>query len=294
MAEINITHEQLKTQRTKLLDLQWLAVIIVLGFMALVFLAPLIKVLFLGITDSEGNFTLSLLASLFTDAGVSHILWQTTVTSVEVSLCCLILGYPAAYFLAQLKGKMAKLTGIAILFPFLTSSLVRTFVFIVLLGRTGILNSSLEAMGIPGAPFKLLFNQTGVIIGMTYVLMPYMLLSLIGTMRKIDVRLLNAARSLGANGRTIFWTVYLPLSLPGVAAGTIITTILSFGYFVTPALMGGPSETMIAQLVEQRIVSTYDLHGAAALSIIMLVIVLGIYAIAARWLGLSRLMRPNG
>ncbi|WP_213990373.1 ABC transporter permease [Sodalis sp. dw_96] len=294
MAEVNIETAQTPRKRLTAPDLQWLALTVVLLFMLVTFIAPLLQVLFLSITDDGGNFTSAILKEVVKNSSLRHIILQTVCTAAEVSVCCLVIGYPAAYYLSQLKGRMATLTGIAILFPFLTSSLVRTFVFMVILGRTGLLNSLVKALGIPGAPFRLLFNQTGVVIGMTYVLLPYMLLSLIGTMRKIDPVLLNAARSLGAGPTTIFLSVYLPLSLPGVAAGTIITTILGFGYFVTPALMGGPSETMIAQLVEQRIAVMYDMHGAAALSLIMLAIVLAVYAIGARWLGLSRMMRPHG
>lgn len=275
-------------------DLQWLALAVVMVFMIVAFVAPLLRLLVLSIADDGGRLSLGYFRDLIGTGNLSPVLVQTAVTALEVSFACLILGYPAAYFLSRLSGWKASLTGVAILFPFLTSSLVRTFVFIVLLGRTGAFNSLLVSIGIPGAPFKLLFNQTGVVIGMTYVLLPYMLLSLIGTMRKIDDTLIKAALSLGASRATAFWTVYLPLSLPGVAAGMVITTILGFGYFVTPALMGGPSERMIAQLVEQRIVVMYDLHGAAALSVVMLAVVLAAYAIAARFLGFSRLMRPQG
>jgi putative spermidine/putrescine transport system permease protein len=272
---------------------QHVGLVLVLGFLAAAFLAPLANVLVLSVTDAEGRLSLDSFRDLVASDSLGTVLRQTAMTATQVSAACLVIGYPAAAYLARLEGWKAGLTGVAILFPFLTSSLVRTFVFIVLLGRSGVVNSALVGLGVPGAPFKLLFNQTGVVIGMTYVLLPYMLLSLIGTMRRIDRGLLDAAQSLGASRWTVFWTVYLPLSLPGVAAGVVITTILGFGYFVTPALMGGPGEKMIAQLVEQRIVLLYDLRGAAALSVVMLAIVLLTYAAAARWLGLSRLMRPD-
>ncbi|WP_138472505.1 ABC transporter permease [Poseidonocella sp. HB161398] len=280
--------------RRSVADLQWLSVAVILLFLGATFLAPLFEVLALSLTDADGTFSLAQFRELADSSSLRPVLLQTTITALEVTLACIVIGYPAAIYLSRLEGWKASLTSVAILFPFLTSSLVRTFVFIVLLGRNGVLNNALVWLGVPGAPFKLLFNQTGVVIGMTYVLLPYMLLSLIGTMRKIDGTLLDAARSMGASRARVFWTVYLPLSLPGVAAGAIITTILGFGYFVTPALMGGPGEKMIAQMVEQRIVTLYDLPGAAAISVVMLTIVLMAYAAAARWLGLSRLMRPQG
>ena len=218
------------------------------------------------------------------------MLWQTARTAVTVSLLCLVIGYPAAYCLAKLTGWKAAMVSTLILFPFLSSSLVRTFVFIVLLGRRGVVNEALLAAGVPGAPFRLLFNETGVLIGMTYVLLPYMILSLVGSMKAIDPRLLGAAQSLGAGRLTAHLRVFLPLSLPGVAAGTVITTILGFGYFVTPSLMGGPGQMMIAQLVEQQVSTTLNLAGAAALAVVMLAIVAAAYAGASRCLGLNRLI----
>jgi putative spermidine/putrescine transport system permease protein len=262
---------------------------LVLGFLSLAFVYPLCRVLLLSVTDQAGHFSLVILRNTLASTATRRVLLQTIGTSVLVSLVCLLIGYPAAYRLARLRGWKATLCSVLILFPFLSSSLVRTFVFIVLLGRRGALNELLAVLHVPGVPLQLLFNETGVVIGMTYVLLPSMLLSLVGTMRSIDPSLLAAALSLGARRWTVFFTVYLPLSLPGVAAGTVLTTILGFGYFVTPALMGGPANTMIAQLVEQQVVVTYDLSGAAAVAMVMLVVVGAWYAVASRWLGLGRL-----
>ncbi|TNM63056.1 ABC transporter permease [Aliirhizobium smilacinae] len=272
---------------------QFVGLAILLAFLSVFFLYPLVEILVLSVIDAEGSLSLQPLYKLLTNAGIQSILLQTAVTSVTVAFTCLVIAYPAAACLARLEGWKATLGNIIILFPFLTSSLVRTFVFIVLLGRNGMLNQFLVSIGVPGAPWKLLFNQTGVIIGMTYVLLPYMLLSLVGSMKRVDARLIDAARSLGAGRVTIFFTVYLPLTAPGVAAGLVITTILAFGYFVTPALMGGPAQVMIAQLVEQQVVIMFNLSQAAGLSIIMLVIVGVAYAVAARWLGIARLMRAG-
>ncbi|WP_439495789.1 ABC transporter permease [Bosea sp. (in: a-proteobacteria)] len=265
---------------------------LVLGFLGLFFLYPLARILMLSLTEG-GSPSLGIFSRLLSESSTRQVLFQTIQTSLTVSLICLVVAYPAAARLASLDGWKATLCNVLILFPFLTSSLVRTFVFIVLLGRRGVVNQALEYLGVPGVPFKLLFNQIGVVIGMSYVLLPYMLLSLVGSMKRIDPALLRAARSLGASPFTVFTTVYLPLTLPGVAAGFVITTILGFGYFVTPALMGGPGDMMIAQLVEQQISVTYNLGTAAALAVVMIVVVAGSYAMASRWLGLSRLMRPD-
>ena len=269
---------------------QMLGLWLVLGFVSFFFVYPIGQVLLLSLTDGNGHFSLATFHDVLTSVSTQQVLLQTIKTSLLVSLVCLIVGYPAACVLARLEGWKATLCNVLILFPFLSSSLVRTFVFIVLLGRRGAVNWLLQYFHVPGTPVKLLFNEAGVVIGMSYVLLPYMLLSLVGSMKRIDPSLLAAALSLGARRRTVFATIYVPLSLPGVMAGTVITTILGFGYFVTPALMGGPSETMIAQLVEQQVAVTYNLTGAAALAVVMLAVVGIAYAVASRWLGLSRLM----
>ena len=274
-------------------DKQILGLWLVLGFVALSFLYPLAEVLVLSVTDADGHLTPAKFQELLTNASTRRVLQQTITTSLLVSLICLLVAYPAAVYLARLTGWKSTLCNVLILFPFLSSSLIRTFVFIVLLGRRGTVNQFLEYVGVPGAPFRMLFNDVGVLIGMSYVLLPYMLLSLVGTMKRINPALLDAALSLGASRFTVFVTVYFPLSLPGVATGVVITSILAFGYFVTPALMGGPGQMMIAQLVEQRVTTTYDLGGAAAVAVLMLVFVSVAYACASRWLGLSRLMRSE-
>jgi putative spermidine/putrescine transport system permease protein len=274
------------SERRQILGL-WL----VLALVSVFFVYPLCRVLLLSVTDPAGDFSLATFQDVLTSASTWRVLLQTVKTSAIVSLICLVIGYPAACCLARLQGWASTLCSVVILVPFLTSSLVRSFVFIVLLGRRGALNRLLDYFGIPGTPLRLLFNETGVLIGMSYVLLPYMLLSLVGSMKRIDRTYLDAALSLGASRLTMFMTIYLPLSLPGVAAGAVITMILGFGYFVTPALMGGPSDMMIAQLVEQQVTVSYNLGGAAALAVVMLVVVGASYGVASRWLGLRQLTR---
>jgi ABC-type spermidine/putrescine transport system permease subunit I len=277
---------------TRFIRAEWMGMWMILAFLGVFFLYPLAQILMLSLTQN-GRLTLGVLGKVLGEPTTRQVLLQTIQTSLMVSFICALIAYPAAARLAGLEGWKSTLCNIMILFPFLTSSLVRTFVFIVLLGRRGVVNQALDYLGVPGGPYKLLFNQIGVVIGMTYVLLPYMLLSLVGSMRKIDPALMRAARSLGASHFTMFRTVYLPLSLPGLATGFVITTILGFGYFVTPALMGGPGDMMIAQLVEQQVSVTYNLSGAAALAVVMIVVVAVAYAASSRWLGLSRLMRAD-
>jgi ABC-type spermidine/putrescine transport system permease subunit I len=138
---------------------------------------------------------------------------------------------------------------LSIVLPYFTSIIVRTFSWMVLLGEHGLVNNLLLAIGLTNAPLSLMYDRLGVLIGMSYVLLPYMVLTLYAAMRAIDPLLLRASASLGASGFYTFWRVYFPLSLPGVLSGALIVYILSIGFFITPALMGGQHDIMIAMLI---------------------------------------------
>jgi ABC-type spermidine/putrescine transport system permease subunit I len=138
---------------------------------------------------------------------------------------------------------------LSIVLPYFTSIIVRTFSWMVLLGEHGLVNNLLLAIGLTNAPLPLMYDRLGVLVGMSYVLLPYMVLTLYAAMRAIDPLLLRASASLGASGFYTFWRVYFPLSLPGVLSGALIVYILSIGFFITPALMGGQHDIMIAMLI---------------------------------------------
>jgi ABC-type spermidine/putrescine transport system permease subunit I len=159
----------------------------------------------------------------------------------------------------------------------------------VLLGREGLINNTLRDLGLIDAPLPLLYNTGSIVIGMTYVLLPYMVLTLFAAMRSIDRNLLLAARGMGASGAMIFWRVYWPLSLHGVISGALIVFILSIGFFITPALMGGPSDVMVAMLIERSVEITLDWQGAAVMSLFLLAVTLALYAVYCRMTDLRRL-----
>jgi ABC-type spermidine/putrescine transport system permease subunit I len=163
---------------------------------------------------------------------------------------------------------------IIIVLPFFTSIIVRTYAWMVLLGRNGIVNQYLMALHLTDAPLPLLYNQAGVVIGMTYVLLPYMVLTVYSVMRGIDPELVRAAHSLGASRLQAFRRVFLPLSLPGIAGGTLLVFILSLGFFITPALMGGPGDMMIAMLIEREVEITLNWAFASALAVVLLALTL--------------------
>lgn len=224
----------------------------------------------------------------------SRVMLQTIVVTNWISLLVtatvLLLAYPVAYYLANRRGPRFTLVLFCVIVPYFTSIIVRTFSWMVLLGRTGLVNKLLQGIGVIDAPLPLLYNKAAVVIGMTYVLLPYMVLTLFAAMRSIDHDLLRAARGMGASGLMIFCRIYFPLSLHGVVSGALIVFILSIGFFVTPALMGGPSDAMVATLIERSVEIDLDWSTAAVMSLYLLAVTLLLYAVYCRLTDLQRLL----
>ena len=217
------------------------------------------------------------------------VLLRTLWISAMVTLACLLLGYPLAYRLATLPEGAANLLMILVLLPFWTSLLVRTASWIVLLQREGPVNDTLHWLGLIDAPLALVYNRAGVYIAMTHVLLPFMVLPLYSVMRGIPANFVRAALSLGARPSTAFFRVYLPLSMPGVAAGCLLVFILAIGYYITPALVGGPSDQMISYFVAFFTLKTVNWGMAAALGSVLLAGTVVLYMIYARLVGIDRL-----
>jgi putative spermidine/putrescine transport system permease protein len=217
------------------------------------------------------------------------ILARTFWISALVTLFCLILGYPLAYLLATLPERWANPLLILVLLPFWTSLLVRTAAWIVLLQREGVINDLLVRLGFLAEPVALVFNRTGVLVAMTHVLVPFMVLPLYSVMRGIPLSLTRVALSLGATPLLAFRKVYLPLSMPGVAAGCLLVFILALGYYITPALVGGAADQMISYFVAFFTLQTANWGMAAALATLLLVATLLLYWVYARLVGIDRL-----
>ncbi len=215
-------------------------------------------------------------------------------TAAVVTLIALLLGYPLAYVLATVRPRLARVLVVIVVLPFLTSIIVRTYAWMVLLGSNGVVNQYLQALGLTRQPLRLLYNQAGVVVGMTYVLLPFMVLTLASVMRGIDPALVRAAHSLGASRWQAFRRVFLPLSAPGIAGGALLVFILSLGFFITPALMGGPSDVMIAMLIEREVEFTLNWSFASALAVILLALSLVGFAAYYRLMRLERLFEGLG
>ena len=264
-----------------------LALLPVLLVLLGLFVYPLLGILTRSVY--KGGYTLDAYRQVFRVPVYLTVIGLTFGTAAVVTLLCLLLGYPLAYVLARLPPRSARLLLIVVVLPYFTSIIVRTYAWMVLLGRNGLVNQWLVALGVADKPLPLLYNQAGVLIGMTYVLLPFMTLTLFSVMRGIDPALLRAAHSLGGSRLQAFRRVFLPLSLPGIAAGALLVFILSLGFFITPALMGGPGDVMIAMLIEREVEITLNWGFASALAVILLALTLAGFALAQRVVRLDRL-----
>jgi putative spermidine/putrescine transport system permease protein len=210
---------------------------------------------------------------------------RTFWISLVVTIACLALGYPLAYLLASLPQRLGNLLMILVLLPFWTSVLVRTTAWIVVLQRDGMANGLLRWLGLIREPLDLVYNRTGVYIAMTHVLLPFMVLPLYGVMKGISPIGMRAALSLGARPLAAFRRVYLPQSLPGVSAGSLLVFILALGYFITPALLGGANDQMIAYFIAFYTNQTLNWGMAAALSVTLLTSTIVLYGVYTRLVG---------
>jgi ABC-type spermidine/putrescine transport system permease subunit I len=238
----------------------------------------------------KGGYTLDAYRQIVRVPVYLTVFGLTFRTAAIVTVVSLLLAYPLAYVLVSLSRRLARLLLIVVVLPFFTSLIVRTYAWMVLLGRNGLVNQWLVALGLVEKPVPLLYNQAGVLIGMTYVLLPFMVLTLWSVMRGIDPGLVRAAHSLGAGRLQAFRRIFLPLSAPGIAAGTVLVFILSLGFFITPALMGGPSDVLIAMLIEREVEITLNWGFASALAVILLALTLAGFVVYNRVARLDRVL----
>lgn len=249
-------------------------------FLFFCFVVPLARLFSLAFTDEAGPF--ATFAVLAESEVYRRVMVNTFLVAFAVALITVVLAWPVAYILTKLKGFWFAFALYGVLFPFWISVLVRTFSWMILLERNGPLNRFLVNLGITDKPLALLFNDTGVMIGMVHVLLPYAILPLYGAMLRIDPRLLMASDGLGASLFDTFRRVYFPLCLPGLLGGATFVFLLSLGFFITPALLGGANAITLSMLIASFINDRLAWSLAAAASLILLVIVLALLAATAK------------
>lgn len=249
----------------------WLALPTVLTLLTL-FVAPMLYIL-LSTAWEDG---ITYYKKFFTDSFYVNILWKTVHVSLKTTLYSLLLGYPAAFFLARTKCKIKNLLMIMTVFPFLVSAVVRSYGWMVILGKNGLLNQFLKGMGLIEKPLSILYTEKAVIIGLVHLLVPYMVLNITSVLQGIDRNIEYAAYSLGAGPIRTFFRVVFPLSAPGVISGCILVFTLSMTGYVTPKLLGGPKFRVMSTMVFQEINVNFNWGFASALSYILLFVILAI------------------
>uniref|UniRef100_A0A831X8G9 ABC transporter permease n=1 Tax=Thermorudis peleae TaxID=1382356 RepID=A0A831X8G9_9BACT len=252
------------------------------------FVYPILRLLVTSVYD-QGIISLEHYRRIVEVDVYLRVMRTTFTIALQVTAICLVLGYPLAYFLSTLRARTARLLLILVLIPFWTSILVRTYAWMVLLQRQGVVNRWLLELGLIDEPLRMMYNRIGVLVGMVHVLLPFMVLPAFAVMRGIDRDLIRAAQNLGATPLQAFLRIFFPLSLPGVAAGSLLVFILALGFFITPALMGGRTDIMIAQLMEDQIRTQLNFPFAAALGTVLLAVTLVIFVIYNRLLGLDKI-----
>lgn len=239
------------------------------GLMALAFVAPLAIILLTSLHAQGGVFSAVAYIGLFKSILFARVAWITVQVSLAVSFLAVLMGYPIALHLSMQKPKARRLLMILVLVPFWTSVLVKSYAFIILFGKHGLLNDALAAIS-PSLQLDLLFNRAGMVIAMAHQMIPFVVLPLLANLLDIDRNLYRAASVIGAGAWTTFMRVTLPLSMPGLAAGFMLSFMLSLGAYVTPALLGSRKDMMLANLIEFRLKELNDWAGASAIAIVIL------------------------
>lgn len=255
------------------------------------FVVPLGEILFRSFYGD--GFTLKYYLQIFETPAYFTVIGLTFKMVTVVTAVCLILGYPLAYVMIRLPERTAKFVRVLIVVPLLTSVIVRTYAWMIILGTNGIINQALQGVGLTEQPVKLIYNFTGVIVGMVYVMLPFMVLTLESVMRNIEPSVLRASYNLGASQFQTFRRVFLPLSLPGVAGGSILVFIMSLGYYITPALLGGPRDMVFAMLIARQVEYSLNWSFASSLATLLLVITLAGFVICNRLLSLQKIFEAR-
>jgi len=250
---------------------------------------PIGWLFFLSFIGRDGSFSLENYERMVESRAYIRIFLTTFKISMLTTLICALLGYPLAYFMSQISRKWANICMIGVLIPFWTSLLVRTYAWLVLLQKNGLLNNLAVDLGIISEPIKFVHNTSGTLIGMVHIMLPFLILPLYANMRAIDGHCVKAAASLGATPTRAFWTVFFPLSIPGLLAGLLIVFVLCLGFYVTPAVLGGGKVIMAAMKISSNIELYFSWGAASALGVVLLVVTMVILFIASRLVSLDQM-----
>lgn len=265
----------------------FLLVLPLLLAMVVLFIFPISRILISSLFDN--GFTFVHYSRAISDSVYLRVLGKTLEISIATTILCLGLGYPMAYLMAMAKPKIRNLLIAVVALSLIMSLLVKNYSWTILLQDTGVINTYLIRLGIISKPLPLMYNMFGVLVGMVQMLLPFMILPIFSVLSGMDHSLRQASRVLGAGTVKTFLHITLPLSLPGIGAGSLLVFIISTGFFITPALLGGRKEMMLANLIDNQVRVALNWPFASTLAIILLALTLISYLVYHRLFGTERL-----
>ena len=257
-------------------------------------LAPVAWLLYLSVLSDSGAFSLEHYQRMWEHPSYARTFLTTFQVSLLTTAICILLGYPLSYFLAEIPRRAANLCMIAVLLPLWTSLLVRTYAWLVLLQRRGLINNWGIELGLWDEPLALVHNLAGTLIGTVHVMLPFMVLPLYSAMRAIDRNYLRAAANLGASPLRSFWLVFFPLAMPGLVTGALIVFILCLGFYVTPAVLGGGKVIMVSNRIANDIEIFFNWGAASALGVVLLLLTAVLILAAGRLVRIDRVLGGEG
>lgn len=278
-------------RREKLIYFAFVAPLLV--YLAIFFIYPLFSFLPTSFYY-DGSFSFDKYLRAFTRPVYLRILRTSFIIAGSTTLITLILAYPVAYLFTNASGKMKGVITAFIILPFWTSIIVRMYAWMSLLGHNGIFNRLFLEVGVISEPIPMMFNRFGVLVGMVHFMLPYMVLSIYAVMSGIPPDYMRAGANLGAAPLKRFVKIYLPLSMPGIGAGCLLVFILALAFYITPALLGGLKDTMIAQIIDQEMRETFDWPFAAALSTVLIIVTTTLYIIYQKVMSVERIYEGKG
>jgi putative spermidine/putrescine transport system permease protein/spermidine/putrescine transport system permease protein len=242
----------------------------------------------------QNGYTLENYTRMVVEPAYAAVFRVTFELSFLVTVLAVLLGYPLSYMIAKLPPRAASVCLTLVLVPFWTALLVRTYAWLVLLQRHGVVNSLLMRWGLIDQPLQLVYNFTGTVIGMLHIMIPFMVRPLYANMRAIDRDYARAAASLGASPTAAFWRVYLPLSMPGLTAGTVMVFVICLGFYVTPQFLGGGRVTTISMKIQENVATYFDWGAASSLGVVLFVVTIAVFWGVSRLAPLRRLTVVGG
>ena len=275
-----------RLERLRLFGLASPALLLILVILVI----PVGWLFYVSFVGADGSFSLENYQRMIESKSYARIFRTTFQVSFLTTAICIIIGYPLAYFMAQLPQRLANLCLITVLLPFWTSLLVRTYAWLVLLQKRGLVNDWAISIGLWDEPLKFVHNLNGTLIGMVHIMLPFLILPTYGAMKAIDKDYLKASSNLGASPVRAFWTVFFPLSTPGLFAGALMVFILCLGFFVTPAVLGGGKVILVSMKIVSNIELFVNWGAASALGVVLLIMTISILWLASKFLNLQTMV----